>query len=199
MDSIPFPDQDLNATKAAPTPAFSPNNDLFLASHLQKRYTTISIPATYGRLNSGPAPGTVAGIVLGSVGGVIVILYLTFLALNPGGMARGSSSNTVDEEVVVRSGRAPSQRRSDMIEVEEYRGRRPSYRRRPSADDEHIVVEGSVSATTDSRDVIKVNEDSSGVSSASPPPPRRARSRRSGVRTVDPYDYGGGSSYVSGY
>lgn len=124
----------------------------------------------------------------------MLILYLTFLALNPGGLARGKASSSIDEEVVVRSRRAPSHR-GDTIEVleERDRDRSRSHRRRPSR--ERIVVEESMTASsvTDRGNVIEVEEEeSSGVSSASPRPPRRARS---GVRTVDPYDYGGGSSY----
>ena len=188
MESISFSEQDPNTTASLLS-----NPDPFLSSHLQKRYTTISIPASYGGLNAGPAPGTIAGIVLGTVGGVVIILYLTFLALNPDGLARGTSSSAIDEEVVVRSRRPSSHRQSEIIEVVEERGRRPSYRRRASPVDDRIIVEESISATTDSRDIIEVVEESSGISSASPLPSRRARSRRSGVRSVNPYDYGGGS------
>lgn len=193
MDSLTLPQEDtLNATGAAPTASFH-NDNIFLASNLQKRYTTVSIPSTYGRLHTSPPPGTVAGIVIGSVGGVVLILYLTFLALNPGGLARGKPSSSIDEEVVVRSRRTPSHR-GDTIEVleERDRNRSRSYRRRPSR--ERVVVEESMtgSSVTDRGNVVEVEEESSGMSSASPRPPPRTRS---GVRTVDPHDYGGGSSY----
>lgn len=201
MESLPLPGVDLDATKVATSPFTL--DDKLLSSHLQKRYTAISIPATYGRLDSSPPPGTVVGIVLGTVGGVVLLFYLTFLALNPGGMARGtasSSSITDEEEVVERIRRAPSsRRRSDVIEVVEQRERRDGYRRRPERD--HISVEESMSATTttDRPDVAEViEEESSAVSSASLAPPRRAKSHRSGIRTVDPYGYGGGSSYSGG-
>ncbi|KAJ5247338.1 hypothetical protein N7468_002321 [Penicillium chermesinum] len=198
------PDLELEASRVeiASPPPFSVNrnvhNDLLL-SHLEKRYTTVSIPSTYGRLYSSPAPGTVAGIVIGSVGGVVLLFYLTFLALNPGGLARGSSSE-IDEEVVVRS-RPGSRRHEDMIEVVEERDRRrDSYRRRPSPRDQIIVEESMTgSHTTDSRrnDFVEViEEESSAISSASPRPPRRrSRSRRSGVRSVNPHDHGGGSDF----
>lgn len=208
MDSLPLPGGplDLDPTKITTSPLNLENN--LLSSNLQKRYTTISIPSTYGRLDSSPEPGTVVGIVLGTVGGVVIILYLTFLALNPGGMARGSSSSITDEEeVVVRSRRTPSsRRRSEVIEVVEERDRRDSYRRRPSRHGpDQVIVEESVTGTTTTGssgrdDVVEViEEESSAISSASPAPPRRARSHRSGIRTVDPYDYGGGSSYGSPY
>ena len=203
MDSIPLPieDLDLDATKLAAAPpslsASNNNNDhnLLISSPLQKRYTTISIPSTYGRIDSSPAPGTVAGIVIGSVGGVVLILYLTFLALNPGGLARGSASS-LDEEVVVTSRRTPS-RRGDTIEVVEERDRRDSYRRRTSPRDrDRIIVEESMTgtATSDGRDVVEVfEEESSAISSVSTRPGRRVRSHRSGVRSIDPHGYGGES------
>lgn len=198
MNSLPLPGPDLDATKVAASPfAF---DERILSSHLQKRYTTISIPATYGSLNSGPTPGVVAGIVLGTVGGVCLLLYLTFMSLNPGGLARGGSSIT-DEEVVVRSRRTPSRSRSEVIEVVEERDRRDDYRRRPRRDRDRVVVEESTTGTEtthDSRDFVEVvEEESSGLSTVSPP--RRAKSYRSGVRRVDPHEYGGGSSRGSFY
>ncbi|PLN83787.1 hypothetical protein BDW42DRAFT_59331 [Aspergillus taichungensis] len=66
------------------------------ATHLHKRtsppqiplpkndYLTISIPSTYGRLNTSPAPGTVVGIVLGSIAGFLFLLYLLYLGLGAG-------------------------------------------------------------------------------------------------------------------
>lgn len=203
-------DLDLDPTRITTFPLTLENN--LLTRNLQKRYTTISIPSTYGRLHSSPQPGTVVGIVLGTVGCIVLVFYLTFLALNPGGLARGSTSSITDEEeVVVRSSRrAPSssRRRSEVIEVVEERDRRDSYRRRPSRHaPDRVIVEESVTGTTTSgtgaseRDnvVEVIEEESSGVSSASPAPPRRARSYRSGIRTVDPYEYGGGSSYGGRY
>jgi hypothetical protein len=186
LNSIPF---------TTPDPlTFESKNILHV--HLEKRYSTISIPSTYGHLNTSPPPGTVAGIVLGSVGGVVLILYLTFLALNPGGLARGSPS-VIDEEVVVRSRRSPS-RRSEVIEVVEERDRdhdrrRDSYRR-PGSRRNHVVVEESMTGTsvTDDPNVVEVieEEESSALSTISPEPRRGG-----GYRTVDPLEYGGGSSY----
>ncbi|KAJ5937692.1 hypothetical protein N7454_004034 [Penicillium verhagenii] len=195
MDSVPFHDEVYDTANFIP---LSDKTHHILSSHLQKRYTTLSIPSTYsGSCN----PGTVVGIVLGTVGGLVLILYLTFLALNPGGLARGVGSSTVDEEVVVTSRRGPSLRRhGDTIEVVEERDYRDSYRRRPSPrdrDDDRIVVEESMTgtATSDGRDVIEVlEEESSAISSVSTRPPRRQRNR-SGVRTIDPLDYGGESEY----
>lgn len=212
MDALPLQqstldlDLDLDPTRITTSPLTLDNT--LLTRNLQKRYTTISIPSTYGRLNSGPQPGTVVGIVLGAVGSIVLVFYLTFLALNPGGLARGSTSSITDEEVVVRGSRrtpSSSRRRGEIIEVIE---ERDSHRRRPSRRaPDRVVVEESVTDTTTSGtgmsergNVVEViEEESSGVSSASPAPPRRARSYRSGIRTVDPYEYGGGSEYGSRY
>ncbi|EPS25341.1 hypothetical protein PDE_00274 [Penicillium oxalicum 114-2] len=212
MESIPPPrGLNLNATISLPPDSYQihPQPALLLHNHLEKRYSTISIPATYGHLNSGPPPGTVAGIVLGTVAGVILILYLTFLALNPGGLARGPTEGetVVDEEVIVRSRRSPS-RRGDHIEVVEQRERdrdrdprRDSYRRPPSARPSHIAVGESVTGTsvTNDSDLVEVIEEESSMMS-SIPPRRGGGSRQSGrgYRTVDPLEYGGGSSYDGG-
>lgn len=196
MDALPLPREvNLSSTPfTTPDPiAFESKNILHV--HLEKRYSAISIPSTYGHLNDSPPPGTVAGIVLGSVGGVVLILYLTFLALNPGGLARGSPS-VIDEEVVVRSRRSPS-RRSEVIEVVEERDRdhnrrRDSYRR-PGSRRNDIIVEESMTGTsvTDDPNVIEVIEEESSALSTISPEPRRG----GGYRTVDPLEYGGGSSY----
>lgn len=196
MDPIPLPREvDLNTTPITAPNALTFENKNILHVHLEKRYSTVSIPSTYGNLNSGPPPGTVAGIVLGSVGGVVLILYLTFLALNPGGLARGSSS-VIDEEVVVRSRRSPS-RRSDVIEVVEERDRRRDSYRRPPSRRNHVSVEESMTGTslTEHSDFVEVvEEESSGLSSISPSH-RRGGGGGRGYRTVDPREYGGGSSY----
>ncbi|KAJ5294929.1 hypothetical protein N7508_009750 [Penicillium antarcticum] len=184
-------------------------NDLpshLLTSH-QKRYTTISIPSTYGRLHSSPAAGTVVGIVLGSVAGFVLLMYILFLAVNPGGLARGGSSGAAptvssslsmdEEEIVEVRSRRPSRRRrsGETIEVMEERETfRDSYRRRPSSRHDRILVEESLATSTSGGgDVVEVLEEESSVPSDVSPRPAR-RSRR-GVSHVDPLAYGGGSQY----
>ncbi|KAJ5515044.1 hypothetical protein N7463_004596 [Penicillium fimorum] len=206
---------DLNPTKPNLSTRDLNPNLLHTDTSLQKRYTTISIPSTYGRMNTSPAAGTVVGIVLGSVAGFVLLMYVIFLAVNPGGIARGgvaaptSSSISMsmsmdDEEIVeVRSRRgslAGGRRRRDVIEVAEERETfRDSYRRRPSSRHDRVVVEESLATSTTGDmdgDVIEVEEEeSSAPSDISPRPPRR--SRRGGVRHVDPLAYGGGSDYSS--
>ncbi|OAP65449.1 hypothetical protein AYL99_01421 [Fonsecaea erecta] len=95
----------------------------------KRQQAILALPTTYLGLNSGPKPGTVAAIVLGSVGGFLLIIYLIWAALNYGnvfGFRRG-----VVAEDVVRQRRPRSSRRGgtvveETIEVD----RRSSVRRR---------------------------------------------------------------------
>lgn len=169
-------------------------NPNLLDTALQKRYTTISIPSTYGRLNDSPPAGTVVGIVLGSVAGFVLLMYVLFLAVNPGGVARGAPTATASsvsmsmEEESMRSRRRGSRRRSEVEVLEERESFRDSYRRRPTSRHDRIVVEESLATSND--DVVEVieEESSAATSDMSPRPPRRSRR---GVRHVDPLAYGG--------
>lgn len=81
----------------APTPTTSSS---LLSRILHPRATTSIIPTGYGSIDSGPAPGTVVGIVLGSVGGFLLVLWLFYTCINfGGGWGVGS---TYTESVVVR-------------------------------------------------------------------------------------------------
>lgn len=81
---------------------------------LEIRQTTTTvipniIPTTYGSINSGPSPGTVVGIVLGSVAGFLLLLWLIYTCLNFGTVGAAS---TYTEEVVVARDRRKSHRGS---------------------------------------------------------------------------------------
>ncbi|KAK7418397.1 hypothetical protein QQX98_004017 [Neonectria punicea] len=59
--------------------------------------TFISIPSAYGSTNSSPHPAVVAGIVLGSVAGFLLLLYIIYAILHGGPVlipVRGRSTNT---------------------------------------------------------------------------------------------------------
>ncbi|KAE8354971.1 hypothetical protein BDV28DRAFT_129880 [Aspergillus coremiiformis] len=118
-------------------------------------YNTISIPASYGRLIRPPTPGSVVGIVLGSVFGFIFLLYLVWLGISSG-RRFGSETQTEVSEVSTR------RRRSRRIVVEE---------ERPAQD--HIIVEESMTSgpSRSEGDVIEVFEENSSID----PPPRRPR------------------------
>jgi len=61
------------------------------------------IPTAYGSIDSSPTPGTVVGIVLGSVGGFLLILWLIYTCLNFG--TWGAADSAYTESVVVRDRR----------------------------------------------------------------------------------------------
>lgn len=173
---------------------------------LHKRQQTQSatpeiIPTTYGSLNSGPPPGTVVGIVLGSVAGVLLLLWLFYTCFT-----FGQRDDDVVEEVVVRDKRkrhsrasARSHRVSETVEVR--RGPSPVRIVRPvvvpqPVRAERIIVEESRQVRREDMgggsDEIVVIEDHD-------PPKRKKKKRQSGgggggdegYRTVDPNNYGG--------
>ena len=163
---------------------------------LSKRQTQIlAIPTVYQGLNGGPQPGTVVGIVLGSVGGFLLILWLIYTCANLGGGFGGfrgwGRQTVVEEEIIRRRSRSRSHSRSrsrgsrtETVEVQSVRS--PSRRRR-----ETIVVEErrtSRPAPPPEDDIVEVIEEHSPVRR----PSRRESKRTSGFRTVDPAEIGGG-------
>lgn len=94
---LPTPLTELLGREPAPTPT-TPSS--LLSRILHPRATTSIIPTGYGSIDSGPSPGTVAGIVLGSVGGFLLVLWLFYTCINFGSGWGGGSTYT--ESVVVR-------------------------------------------------------------------------------------------------
>lgn len=155
------------------------------AASLVRRQGILAIPTTYQGLNKGPAPGTVVGITLGSVGGFLLILWLIYTCFNLGG--RGGA--VVEEEVIRHHSRSPRRTRShSQSEVRQVsRSRTPP--RRESRRETIVVEETRRTSAPVERDddIVEVIEEHS--------PPRRAKSKRtSGFRTVDPAEFGGGSA-----
>jgi hypothetical protein len=160
---------------------------------LSKRQNQIlAIPTTYAGLNDGPAPGSVAGIVIGAVGGFLLILWLLYTCFNMGGFPGGGGGQVVEEEIVRRRSRSPRRSRSRSETIEITKSRSPPRRER-----ERIVVEETrrVSRPEPDRedtidDIVEVIEEHS----PSPPPQSRRTSKRTsgGFRTVDPAEFGGG-------
>jgi len=154
---------------------------------LSKRQTQVlAIPTTYQGLNAGPPPGTVVGIVLGSVAGFLLLLWLIYTCVSMGrnrfSGAREVNTTVIEEEVIHRRERSPrrsvrsarsarsahsvsrSRSRSETIEVASVHRspiRRPSRR-------ERVVVE-SVRRTTrpapppPEDDIVEVIEEHSPV------------------------------------
>ncbi|KAE8452701.1 hypothetical protein EG329_013960 [Mollisiaceae sp. DMI_Dod_QoI] len=164
------------------------------------------IPSTYGSINSGPAPGTVVGIVLGSVGGFLLLLWLFYTCLSFGGW---SSRSSVSEEVVVRDkrrrshGSTRSRRVSETVEVRRDRSPvrivpMPMPPMREPVRETVIVEEHRSRERERPRDVSRGSDEVVVIEDHSPP--RRKKStrerddrerRESGFRTVDPLAYGG--------
>jgi hypothetical protein len=177
-----------------------------LAHLLRRQDSTIIIPSTYGSINSGPSPGTVVGIVLGSVGGFLLLLWLIYTCLNFGTIS--SRSSYTESVAVVRdrrkSHRGSSRRASETVEVR--RGpspvrivREPSVHIRPPPERvERVVVEESRETRRErEREMSSIGSDEVVVIEESSPPRRKKSVRReedrrdSGYRTVDPGSYAG--------
>ncbi|PVH72845.1 hypothetical protein DL98DRAFT_595657 [Cadophora sp. DSE1049] len=207
MAPIPIPATLLLSRSASPS-STSTINTLSSTLHtitkrtlLHIRQTTTGIvPTTYGNIDDGPAPGTVVGIVLGSVGGFLLILWLIYTCMQFGSV---SSRSSYTESIVIARDRRKShhgsthtRRASETVEVR----RAPSpvrIVREPSRVDRVIVEESRETRRDRSRslggsdEVVVIEEHS---------PPRRKKStrvsaeterRESGYRTVDPGSYGG--------
>jgi hypothetical protein len=139
LDSLAPRDIDIAAPAIVPRQELSLPNarslgaDAFVKRQFdQNQSPQVIIPTLYNL--SGPAPGTVVGIVLGSVGGFLLIVWLLVSLTSLGGGGRGAIAG--EEEIVVRRRRGSNShrsRRSTRTEVREY-SRSP--RRR-----EQIIVE----------------------------------------------------------
>jgi hypothetical protein len=160
-----------SASKAV-HPVFIPPSSAALS---KRQNAVLAIPTTYAGLNSGPAPGALVGIVLGSIAGFILILYIILSALRLSG---NWGRNTIVEEEIVRSRRRSRSRSRAMSEVN-------SPRRVVREREETVVVEENVS---EEDDIVEVIEEHSPER-----PPKRGPSGRSGFRTVDPAEFGGGN------
>lgn len=136
-----------------------------------------SIPTTYSSLN-GPSPGQIAGIVLGSVAGFILIAYLIYTTCS-GSVTLISDNESVSEIEVRRRKRRGSRSSRGTPVVGRIVVQERTERRMGSARSARSRSVGSV------EEVVVIEEGS--------PPPRRSRSQRGGAfREVDPREFGGG-------
>jgi hypothetical protein len=86
------------------------------AIHHKRQQAILAIPTTYLGLNSGPAPGSLVGIVLGSIVGFILVLYVIYAVARFGG-GLFNRRTVVEEEIVTRKSYSP--RRAERIVREE--------------------------------------------------------------------------------
>lgn len=199
MAPLPHPDTSFSlshlAIRALSTPFDSESissilklkrHPLAQLSHLATRQSSSAlIPENYTNRNTGPSPGTVVGIVLGSVGGFLLILWLLYSCFGGGSIW---PSNESEGSIVIRErkrshrshstrSRRVSEARSVPVERVIVTEERRTRTRAPP------VVESSI-GSSDADEVVVIEEHS---------PPRRSKSKReSGYRTVDPLAYGGG-------
>ncbi|KAK3943889.1 hypothetical protein QBC46DRAFT_22938 [Diplogelasinospora grovesii] len=134
---------------------------------------TSTIPAYYGSLNSGPDPGTVVGITLGSVAGFILCLWLIYTCINLGNPPADLTTEGTASVVTMRKKKRHSYRHSrhggETVEI-----RRTSSR----AGGPTILVEEERRGSRDRGERIVVEERRRSVSRTRyaggpvPPPPR---------------------------
>ncbi|KAK4150927.1 hypothetical protein C8A00DRAFT_45780 [Chaetomidium leptoderma] len=118
---------------------------------------TDTIPSYYGSLTSGPDPGTVAGITLGSVAGFVLLLWLVYTCVNMGNPSRDGANDT---STVVTEGTA-------SVVTRESRRHRRSHRRSGGGKAETVEIRRS--GVGGGRPVIV--EEVLRSSSRGPPPP----------------------------
>lgn len=173
------------------------------------------IPTTYSGINNSPPPGTVVGIVFGSVAGFLLILWLIYTCVNQNGTADLYAEETIVRQrrpstPVVRQHRrattASSVRshRSEVIEHREPQQQRPRpVSRSPSrtpqrnqsrretiiVEQENIRRQAAAPVVDHDDDIVEVIEEIE--------EPRRAKSGRGRgdgyYRPVDPAQVGGGN------
>ncbi|KAK0735713.1 hypothetical protein B0T21DRAFT_412315 [Apiosordaria backusii] len=212
------PPPDTTTTTTTPPPNFLSGRLLLLprSSLLSSRQTpTQTIPASYGALYTSLDPGAVAGIVLGSVAGFCLVLWLFYTCINIGNV---DSTTEGTASVVTRkshhahehSGYRRSSRRGGGETIEITRTTREQSR----GPEEELFKGWARGRGRGVRRVVEVSDDDTGtgpdevvvIEEHSPPrggSRRRERSRirsverrSSGYREVDPDRFAGGDARV---
>ena len=182
-----------NAMRAISATAREITAHISLPRFLKRQSTVLAIPTQYQGLRAGPAPGTVVGIVLGSVAGFLFVLWLLWMASNGTSFIR---TTAIEEEDVVirRRSRSPRSHRSRRPEMSEGGPRRERVvrterivrdsvppPREPSRIRETIVVEESrPERRVQGDDIVEVIEEHDSIGEI--PPPRRKSRRSSAYR-----------------
>lgn len=164
----------------------------------------VPIPTVYQGLNSGPAPGAVVGIVLGSVLGFIFLIWLLWILSN--GSSFIKTNRDEEEDIVVSRHRTHTsdRRRSRRSEMSQKPPRSPRrdrvYRQERISRDfpvpprspgtsrvrgETVFVDREppiIERRVDGDDIVEVIEEHSSVGGA--PPRRKSKRASSGYRSV---------------
>lgn len=167
--------------------------------HPRQQGGIVPIPTVYQGLNSGPAPGAVVGIVLGSVLGFIFLIWLLWILSNGSSFIR--TNRDQEEEIAVsrhRETRKSDRRRSHRTEMSQQRSPRrdrvyrqerltrdfppPAQSRNISRVRESVFVDESrpTERRVDGDDIVEVIEEHSDVA----PPRRKSKRASSGYRSV---------------
>ncbi|KAM0719045.1 hypothetical protein Q7P37_004950 [Cladosporium fusiforme] len=177
------------------------NNDANAILQPRQQSGIVPIPTVYQGLDSGPAPGAVVGIVLGSVLGFIFLIWLLWILSNGTTFIR--SNQDEEDEVVVSRRRQHDRRRSRRTEMSQthrssprrdrvYRQERitrdfPPPTRSPGTSrvrESVIIDEGRPSERrVDGDDIVEVIEEHSSVGGGAPPR-RKSKRASSGYRSV---------------
>lgn len=185
-----------------------------------------TVPEGYGHSPNGPDSGTVAGIVLGSVAGFLVVIWLIYTCIN-----LGNSSGAVVEEgsvgsVVTRKSRRHRHAhhhhhhhspRRETVEIRTSERERvveppiivpppPPSVERIVVEEERIRTRGPPMPTPPPPPPPMMDDDDEVVVIEEHSPPRRRESRQhrrrsserrsGGYRDIDPYQYAGGDGHV---
>lgn len=156
-----------------------------LSDTLEKRQQYIlAIPTTYDNINSSPAPGAIAGITLGAVGGFVLILFLVLLILR-----QYTGRSIVEKEIIETHHHHRGSRRSRSRSS---RGRTQMSERQRVKVRQETRIERSVSRPAPESVVVEEQDDDV-VEVIEEHSPERPQRKKSGYRTVDPAEFGGGS------
>ncbi|KAH6659491.1 hypothetical protein BKA67DRAFT_529642 [Truncatella angustata] len=167
LDSRSAPFRSLPRPSRSP-PSLSFRRSIATAPHLVSRLNDNAniVPETYGLASNGPDAGTVVGIVLGSVGGFLLVLWLIYTIANLGnGNQRVIETATVDTASVITRKSRRHRRHS---------GSRRTASTRPRETVETIrrerVVPVSMPMSQSERIVVEETTRSRAPASAPPPP-----------------------------
>lgn len=148
---------------------------------VQPRQETETVPGDYPNLNTGPDPGTVVGITLGSVGGFLLLLWLVYTCLQIGNRGETVSSYGTASVVTRKSRRRHSRHhhqspaRRETVEVRTSRVVPP-----PQPQAERVVVEETIRRQSQPPVVPVVN--------VAPPPPRIVTDDEDEVVVIEEHD-----------
>lgn len=155
---------------------------------LEKRQQYIlAIPTTYDTINSSPAPGAVAGITLGAVFGSVLLLFLILLILR-----QYTGRSIVEKEIIETHHHHRNSRRSRSRSTRSRSSRGRSQMTERQRVRQETRVERSVSRPAPESVVVEEQEDDVVEVIEEHSPERPPQRKKSGYRTVDPAEFGGG-------